>query len=248
MQLNPDSTVPLYIQIKEFLRMQIETGAYGLGARLPSERELSHQYNVSRMTARQALQLLAQTGLVQSRVGKGTFVRQPRIDQELHELTGFSEEMRQRGLSVASRVLRAELLTANAEVAAQLQVAPGAEIVLLSRVRLANHQPLALEISQLNHRLCPNILERHDFSHTSLYHVLRADYGNQLAWANQIIQARLPDKQEVDALNLSTGDPVLSFTRVTFTRDDQPIEYARSVYRGDQYQLHSILRYTEPER
>lgn len=248
MQLNPDSTVPLYIQLKEYLRMQIETGAYGLGARLPSERELSQAYSVSRMTARQALQLLAQTGLVQSRVGKGTYVRQPRIDQELRELTGFSEDMRRRGLTASSRVLRAELVAADEEIAAQLQIAPGTEIALLSRVRLANHQPLALETSHLNHRLCPNILERHDFNRTSLYHVLRADYGNQLAWANQIIQARLPEMQEVDALGLSPGDPVLSFTRVTFTYDDQPIEYVRSVYRGDQYQLHTILRHTEPER
>ena len=77
MSLNHDSTVPLYLQLKEFLRMQIETGVYASGSRLPSERELAQDFHVSRMTARQALQLLAQDGFTSSRVGKGTYVRQP---------------------------------------------------------------------------------------------------------------------------------------------------------------------------
>mgnify|MGYP005849407643 CR=1 FL=1 len=105
--VNPNSKVPLYIQMNEYLRKQIDAGTYPIGTRLPSERELAETNAVSRMTARQALQLLIQQGYADSRVGKGTFAALPKIRQELTELTGFSEEMSRRGMQPSSRVLRA---------------------------------------------------------------------------------------------------------------------------------------------
>ena len=243
MYLNHDSTVPLYIQLKEHLRMQIETGIYPVGARLPSERELAQLYNVSRMTARQALQLLAKDGFTHSRVGKGTYVRQPRIAQELRFLTSFSEDIRQRGMMPSSKVVRAALDRADEDIAEHLQLPLQAEIVVLSRVRLADDEPIALEVCYLDHRLCPGILERHDFSHESLYQVLREAYGHQLVWARQVIGARMPDDSEREALQLDGTTHVLSMIRVTYTDQNQPVEYVRSVYRGDRYQLHTMLRH-----
>ncbi len=245
MTLNPDSTVPLYVQIKEHLRQQIESGVYPLGARLPSERELSRTFQVSRMTARQALQLLASDGFVSARVGKGTFVKKPRIDQELRFLTSFTEDIQQRGMTPTSRVIVAALRPAPPEVAGPLKISPGAEIVLLSRVRLADDEPIAWEICHVNHRLCPGILDRHDFSRESLYRVLREEYGHNLIWADQLISARMPSREERKALNLDANTPVLSLTRVTYTDHDQPVEYVVSVYRCDRYQLRTVLRYSK---
>jgi GntR family transcriptional regulator len=243
--LQHESSVPLYIQIKELLQRQIESGEYAVGARLPSERELAQRYDVSRMTARQALRALAQEGLTHSRVGKGTFVSAPKINQELLALTSFSEDMRQRGIQPSSRVLSAEVHPAGTEVAARLHVLPGTEIVVLKRVRLADRRPLALETTHLPHRLCPGLLKQHDFERDSLYEVLRREYGWTLAWADQVIETRLPEESECHALDLDEKTPILKFTRVTFNEQNQPVEFVRSVYRGDQYRLRTILRYTE---
>lgn len=240
--LNPNSKVPLYIQMNEYLRKQIDTGVYPTGTRLPSERELAETNAVSRMTARQALQLLIQQGYADSHVGKGTFAAVPKIRQELTELTGFSEDMRRRGMHPSSRVLRAEIRPANPEIAERLQLRAGAEMVVLVRTRHADETPVALEESCLSHQLCPGILALHDFSRESLYQVLRGDYSLCLAWASQAIEARLPTRAECAALAIKRSEPVLSLTRVTFDDANRPIEYVRSAYCGSRYQFKAILR------
>lgn len=245
MSLQPESAIPLYIQIKQLLKGQIEAGMFAVGARLPSERELADRYHVSRMTARQALRLLAQEGLTHTRVGKGTFVSAPKINHELRALTSFSEDVTLRGLQPSSRVIAAEVRPADNVMADRLRIPSGAEIVVLSRVRRAGGHPLALEISHIPHARCPQLLARYDFSQVSLYEVLRRDYGLKLVWADQVIETRLPKPDECAALTLDKNVPVLSFTRVTFNEHDHPVEFVRSVYRGDQYQLRVILRYSE---
>jgi GntR family transcriptional regulator len=239
-----DSSTPLYTQIKDHLQVQIQMGAYEVGARLPSERELAQEFAVSRMTARQALRELIQDGLAYSRVGKGTFVSPPKIDQDLRALTSFSEECRQRGMTPASRVLKSALAAADAGVARWLQIPAGAEVAILTRLRLANAKPLAIETAHLDHRLCPGILDKHNFARESLYEVLRQEYGWALVWADQIIEARQPTRDESELLELDRPIPVLSITRVTYDQQDRPIEFVTSVYRGDQYHLHAVLRST----
>lgn len=239
--LDHESTVPLYIQIKEYLRGQIESAALAAGARLPSERELAKQFGVSRMTAREALHLLAQDGYVLARVGKGTFVRNTQINQELRFLSSFTEDVRQRGMTPSSILIQARTATANKEIASRLKIATGARIVVISRARLADGEPIAWEICHVNARLCPGILDHHDFSRESLYQVLRDQYGYRLVWADQSIGARMPDEREQEILKLDDATPVLNLARVTYTDDDVPVEYVRSVYRCDRYQLRIVL-------
>jgi GntR family transcriptional regulator len=239
------SSTPLYLQIREVLRQRITSGEYQIGARLPSERELAQTYDVSRMTARLALQLLSQDGLIHSRVGKGTFVSQPKINQELSMLIGFTEDMGRRGMMAASRVLDAGQRKADAEVAPQLQIDPGTTLYVLRRVRLANGEPLALETAHLNRTLCPNLFEGRDFAVLSLYRVLRESYGLRLLRAEQVIAARLPDAQECEALGIGSREPVLSQTRTTYDDQQRPVEFVRSVYIGSAFQLRTTLRYAE---
>jgi GntR family transcriptional regulator len=245
MSLDHGSTAPLYIQLKEHLRKQIEAGVYPSGARLPSERELAQAFQVSRMTARQALLLLVKDGFITSHVGRGTYVRRPRIAQELRFLTSFTEDMRQRGMTPSSRVIRAALDYADEDVAEHLRVAVGAETILLSRVRLADNEPMVWEICHLKYRLCPGILEHHDFSQESLYQVLREVYGLSLIWAEETAGARMPNKEERDVLDMDSHTPILSRTRVTYTEYDQPVEYVRSACRSDRYQFRVVLRYND---
>src|SRR5512138_3336271 len=117
MRLYREAPDPLYAQLKESLAAEITSGRYRPHQRLPSERELSVQFHVSRMTVRQALLELVRDGTIYTRVGKGTFVAEPKIDQQLRALTGFSQEVRARGSKPSSRVLEARVASATADSA-----------------------------------------------------------------------------------------------------------------------------------
>ena len=238
--LRREAPDPLYIQLKETLEARIRGGGYRSDERLPSERELSESFGVSRMTARQALLALARDGVVYTRVGKGTFVAAPKIAQQLEALSGFSEDMRARGNAPSSRVLAAREEAANPEVAAALRLAEGAGVVLLERLRLADSAPLALETAYLPAALAPGLLS-HDFGRESLYAVLEREYGLVLTRAEQRIEAVLAGPRERELLALVGPAAVLRMERLTLAADGQPVEWVRSAYRGDRYVFSSTL-------
>jgi GntR family transcriptional regulator len=192
------------------------------------------------MTARQALKELERDGLVFSRVGKGTFVSEPKIDQQLRNLTGFSQEISTRGARPSSKVLSAQIVPASATMAAILKVMQ-AEVVELSRLRLSNELPLCIEIAHIPHYLCPNIL-RNDFSHESLYEVFQRDYGHHLVRAEQIMEASLANTRELELLQMVLPASVLRIERFTYTQQDLLLEYVTSAYRGDLYKFHLTLQ------
>lgn len=231
---------PLYLQLKESLQADILARRLQPHQQLPSERELCSHFRVSRMTVRQALLDLAREGLIYSRVGKGTFVSEPKIDQQLRTLTGFSQDMQNRGRKPTSRVLEAKTEPASAAVAQALRVSVGVPVFLLVRVRLADKLPLAVETVHLSKALCPNLL-KHDFSCESLYAVLEQDYGYRLTRAEQTIEAGLAGPHEVALLQVQAHAPVLIMERLTFTDQNIPIEHVHSIYRGDRYKFSSVL-------
>ncbi len=239
-RLKRNHPLPLYAQLYETLRADIYAQRLKPHEQLPSERELCAQFRVSRMTVRQALFSLTRDGLIYSRVGKGTFVGEPKIDQQLKTLTGFSQEMSSRGSAPSSRVVEAKIQAVSADLAEVIHIPVGAEIVLLTRVRLADRVPLAIETVHLPHYLCPNLLS-HDFSTESLYDVLEREYGYRLTRAEQTIEAALANPREIATLQLIPPAPVLVMERLTFTNQDVLIEHVQSTYRGDRYKFRSTL-------
>ena len=241
MRLHREAPDPLYLQLKESLVAEITSGRYRSNQRLPSERELASRFKVSRMTVRQALTELARDGTIYTRVGKGTFVAEPKIDQQLRALTGFSQDVRARGGRPGSRVLEARVVPATPDVAAALRVPPDTEVILLSRVRLADDIPLAVEAAYLPFARFPNLL-RHDFAVESLYHVRESEFGLQLTQAEQSIEATLAGLREIELLQLTPPAAVLKMQRLTLNGNGEPIEYVLSTYRGDRYKFRSTLQ------
>ncbi|MCL4880457.1 MAG: GntR family transcriptional regulator [Anaerolineae bacterium] len=240
-----DSHVPLYIQIKDYIRLNIQAGVFPENSRIPSERQLAEQFQVSRLTVSKAINELIQEGLLHSHVGKGTFVSSTKIEQELRTLTSFTEEMIRRGQRPSSRVLYAAVEPASSEVTKALLLPSGTKIIVLKRVRLADNQPVALETSAIVAAICPGIVDKHDFSQESLYQVLREECGIRIAYARQTFESRQATPEEQEALHLDPHTPILGITRVTYNAQEQPIEYVRSAYRGDRYKFNAILRYGE---
>lgn len=241
--LKAKSSQPYYEQIKEYILYKINTGELTPHDRVPSERGLSEQFGVSRLTAGKAIKELVLEGKLYTQVGKGTFVSDEPINQALDMLTSFSEEMEKRGQRPGSRMLDAKLIEATGKLAQALQIPVGVPLLMLRRVRLANEQPVALEVSHLVASYCPNILERFDFGRESLYHVLRTHYSIRLVHADQELGARLATPEEAQLLKVEVNSPILSMVRVTYIEDQRPIEYVESAYRGDRYKFRARLKH-----
>lgn len=242
--LDPQSPVPLYVQLKDALYRLIRKGILKPHDRLPSERELGEEYGISRMTARQALQGLVRDGLLYTRIGKGTYVGEIRIEQD-RSLTGFSEEMTRHGLKPSSIVLEACVIPASTEIASALAIDENSGVVRISRLRKANDELIALEIVHLPKDYCPDLLD-HDFATESLYQVLRQEYGIQLVTAEQTVEAALANETELQMLQLRPPAAVLRMRRITRSEQGKIVEYTDSVYRGDRYKLTAALQ-VQPE-
>lgn len=236
------SPLPIYYQVKEILKEKIESGFFKAHEALPSERELGEKYDISRMTARRALTELESEGYVYREQGKGSFVAEPKLRQALSKLTGFTEDMQDRGLKPGAKVLDIKVIAGDEELAEKFSVPSDENFVRLQRVRLANGEPLAIETSHLRHKLCEGI-EDIDFTDRSLYETLGKEYGIHLGRAEQTVEATLAGEFEAQVLGIKTGVPILSTERFTYLEDDKTIiEYARSAYRADRYKLYVELR------
>jgi GntR family transcriptional regulator len=158
MSIDPASAVPLHAQLEEVLHKAIRQGDFRAGARLPSEDELIAVHTVSRTTVRTAIQSLIARGLVEIRRGKGTFVIEPVISQELTALTGFVEDLHALGKKASTQVLDRRLVAASETVARQLNVKRGASVARIQRVRLADGSPLSFDETYLPHDLGVKIM------------------------------------------------------------------------------------------
>lgn len=242
--LQVDET-PLYQRIARWLEAQIGAGVLKTGDRVPSERQIAEAVGASRMTARQALKSLERRGLVETRVGRGAFVANPRIEKQMHTLSGFTEEMRRAGRQTSSVVLDAGTGVADQEVAAALGLAEQTLVHRLSRVRLVEGEPVAVERTEIPQALAPGLLEQTDFSSDSLYRVLSSHYGFVPTEAEETVCADLCDGATAAALGCAPGAPVLKLTRCTFDGSGKPFEYVRSVYRGDCFTMRVKLTLTK---
>jgi GntR family transcriptional regulator len=228
------SPLPRYYQLKEIMREKIASGAWKPGDLIPSERELGEQYGISRMTARQAITELVNEGLFYREQGKGTFVSRHKITQQLIRLTGFTEDIKARGQRPGTKVISAQMVPADEILAERLRIKPGLLIFRLQRLRLADEEPLAIEISNVSFMGCEKLLEE-DLEHNSLYRLLENKYGLPLMEAEQELEAGLISPEEAQLLKVSVGSAALFNRRTTYTERDQPIEYAKSVYCGNKY-------------
>ena len=236
--LDRDSGIPLHTQLTSLLRDRIATGVLPPNSRLPSERALCDQHGVSRITVRKALSELAHEGLVYATVGKGTFVADTTLDEELQPLSSFSDDIRRRGMMPSSRVLEGSIVHADDVQADLLHVPRGAETVMLRRLRLADGLPVAIQITHLPHHLCPGLLDC-DLTSRSLFDVLRAEFGLVLTQAATVIEAALADEEQARLLNLQFPAAVLISEQTTYLDNGQVIEHARSIFRADRYKLHT---------
>ena len=218
-----------------------------VGDAIPSERQLSADLGVSRLTVRAAMDDLVREGYLQRRRGAGTFVSEPKIAQEL-TMTSFTDDMRRRGLRPASRTLDLRVSPAGARLGRLLHVSPSEPVVVASRLRLADGESMAIETVHVAEHHVPGITAD-DLEEQSFYELLRDRYGIVIVGGEQTIEPTVTDEDESAALGVPLHSPAFRFERVTHSKEGEIVEFVESIYRGDRYRLvTSLSRPQEAQR
>ncbi|MCI2265019.1 GntR family transcriptional regulator [Sediminivirga luteola] len=238
-----ESASALHAQIEEWLSELIESGRLKTDARLPNERALAQQLQISRMTLRQALQTLESRGLIRRAPGRhgGAFIAAPPIAVDLTGLPGLALQIQQSDHRPGSLVRTARTQPAGHRAAAALGLNADDQVCFVDRIRLADEQPVAIERSSFPAALLPGFLEQ-DLE-GSLYKVL-SGYGLAPATAEEQLVPVLAGS-DADALGVSASRPLLLRIRVARAKDGTPVEYSRDLFRTDRARVVVTSRLTE---
>lgn len=239
-QLEHQSPIPLYHQLKELLKEKIETKDWLPGEKIPSENDLIIQFDISRNTVKKALDDLVQDGLLNRIQGKGTFVSKPKFEQPLTGFYSFSKVMKAQGLNPKDIILSIEKKAAKLSVSRQLQISEGEFVIELKRLRCANDEPIILETSYIPCSLVCDLSEQ-DLEETSLYDYIEKELGIYVTSANEIFEPVLIRNYESHYLEVEEGFPALLLDRIAYDSEKKPVEFCRSIIRGDRCRLYTEL-------
>lgn len=234
LRLDKKNPTPIYLQIASGLRSLIQKGILTQGKCLPPERILCSKYGVSRMTLRQAYDLLEREGLIECQRGRGTFVSTSRVHKQEQEMRSFTEEMQARGSHPSSILLSFKQIKPSAAARDFFSLSSADSVYEIQRLRLSDGIPLALESVQIPCHLCPG-LDQYDLSRHSLYRTLEEKYNLDLTRCVEEISAMRPTRKQKQLLNLPQTSVVLIVHRKTFSRQDIPVELVTAAFRGDLY-------------
>ncbi|WP_462409928.1 phosphonate metabolism transcriptional regulator PhnF [Neobacillus sp. Marseille-QA0830] len=233
--VNKNSPIPLYYQLQEHIKELVDGGKLKPGDSLPPEREYAEKYQISRMTVRQAITELVNMGYLYRVQGKGTFVAERKIEQPLHGLTSFTEDMKARGLEPSSHLLQFDTIAAPSQVAGELSIPVLSTVYEIRRIRLADGTPMAMETNYLPAALIKGLTE--SIATQSLYAYIENQLNLKIDHASQIIESSLASQNEAKFLHISKDAPIMLIKRVTYLTDGTPVEYVESVYRADRYKF-----------
>lgn len=230
--LNKQSSEQLYLQIRRMLLIAIQDRVLNPGERIPSVVELAKSCEVSRMTVRQALQALIDEGWIFTVPGKGTFVAKgPHVEQNLQKLMGWTEEISAQGLRPSTRFVSLETVPADSLIAGYLQVLKSSPVYRLTRVRLADDFPVAVEKCHLVCSAYPDF-NLYWKQNPSLYAVMRDIYRLIPVRAVQFLDAGELDPESAGLLEIPPGKPALIAERISYSAEHIPLEYTRAVTRA----------------
>ena len=234
--IDRSSPTPLYFQLARAIEGAITAGALPAGSRLDNELVLAQQYGLSRPTVRRAVQELVDKGMLVRKRGVGTQVIQPHVRRSV-ELTSLYEDLARSGGSPTTEVLSLERVAAPAEVAGELDLPEGGEVVVVRRLRRSDGEPLALMTNYLPGRFTPTA---EDLTERGLYQYLRAQ-GVHLRVAHQRIGARLARAEEARLLDEPPRAALLTMQRTAFDDVGVPIELGSHIYRASRYHFETTL-------
>jgi GntR family transcriptional regulator len=234
--IDPANIIPKYFQLANILREKIENGEFPAQDAIPSERQLEEQYNLSRPTIRQAIDLLERQGYLYRVHGRGTFVSPPKLQKGMLELTSFSEDMRNRGLTPGGRILEFGYLKPSAKIAKQLGLNDkDAQVLRIKRLRTGNGEPIGLQDSYLALDNGQVITREEIEQKGSIYAILQQKFGIYPTEADETLEVTLATPEEAELMQIPVNSPLLLNERTLWSQDRKAIEFVSILYRGDRY-------------
>lgn len=231
--LSEESTVPLYFQLLNLLKREIHSGVLKAGDLVPSESQLCAKYSVSRTTVRQALKQLVEENLIIRRRGKGSFIASQKMPRNLNHLYNFTEDMLSMGYNPHSKILESTIIEATADIKESLNIPESKnQVFKLTRLRIANEDPILLETTYIPLYLCPEVAME-DFSSSSLYHVLRTKYKLDLYRAVETYESIKLSREAANLLNCKQSTTAFNIQRIAYLDTGIAFELTYSIARSD---------------
>jgi len=232
-QLDKSIPVPLYYQLKETILDEIKSGKYPKDSMIPTEMELSDLFGISRTTVRQAVAELVNEGWLYRIKSKGTFVSQPKVNQDfIQKLESYNDQIRRTGRTPHSKVLDFKVMKAPKNVADGLDIALNSKVVFLHRIRFADEDPIVIVESYLPYDKCSFVMG-HDFATESLYSVLSGKNETKVSCVKRHMETAEAGSPETKLLGISPHKPIFYFTSIGYNIYGNPIEFSLAKYRGD---------------
>lgn len=231
-QINQDSPNPLYIQIKDTILDYLEHKDVNKNTLLPSERELSELFQVSRMTVRKSLDLLTDDGILFRVPGKGTYTKVSKIEQPLLVLTSFTEAIKQEGYTPGSKLLDLQELTGSDYICQQLGICVASRVIFIKRLRYVDNLPFCLACSYLPYHLGKDLTEI-ELQNESLYSLFYKKSNVSIKKTKLFIEAIDADKTDALFLTIKSGSSLFYLHGTVKDQNDKIIEYFEVKYRGD---------------
>lgn len=227
--------LPAYIKIHDKLKKDIEEGIWQIGDRLPSERDLAESFVVSRMTLRQAVTLLVEEGVLERRMGSGTYVASQRVQEKMQGTTSFTDIVQSQNKTPSTRLISYQRKLASETEIKCLHLKPHEHVIRMERVRYADQLPLVFEVASIPEKLIKTFQKEDVTEH---FFQTLTKYGYEIGKSQQTIYAKTASEKVANYLDIHRGHAILALTQISYFTDGQPFEYVRSQYVGDRFEFY----------
>jgi len=240
-KLNKSVPIPLYFQLKEAILAEMKSGNYKSHDLIPTEKELSEMYQISRTTVRQAITELVQEGWLYRIKSKGTFISKPKINQSFIQALGsFNDQIIKSGRVPQTELLDFKIIAAPENVAEKLNLQLKDKVIYIHRKRCADSEPIVMVKTYLPYNKCDFVME-HDLAKESLYPILAGSEESRIYKIKRIIEAVDATAYDIKNLNVNRGKAIQQFISTGFNVFEEPIEYSIARYRGDRNSFEVII-------
>ncbi|MFS0779948.1 GntR family transcriptional regulator [Neobacillus sp. 3P2-tot-E-2] len=230
--INKESPLPLYYQLKELIKKEIEEGKLTPGEMIPSERDLGERFEISRPTVRQAINELVNEGILNRKKGLGTFVAKPKISQQfLENLTSFQNEMKAKGLPYSTKVIEQKEVLSSPELESVFGEGYSSYI-FIKRLRYIKDNPVVVVSTYIPKQLAPDLINA-DLTNASLYETLQLNYNLKIQRAQRVMEAVVASDEDAKWLELEKVSAAMFIKTTGFLEDNRIFEYSLARYRGD---------------
>jgi len=229
--IEKNSPIPAYIQLRNIIFAQINDGNLGRDTSIPSESQLCKMYNISRITAREAIKTLVNENILYTVHGKGTFLKNPVISQDTQSVSSFFSQAEHDGFKAEIEVLHKEVVKCDASLAGQLKIAPGQDVIKLERLKKADGNPVSIELRYIPFSMCPDLLTK-DQASLSFTKVLKDYYKLKVQERELFIQPVILDKRMASLLDLNKTEAALKVTEILYLDNKKIVKWEEAIHKN----------------